>query len=86
MMGPAVYVLGTLTTLACGILLLRGYFRGGNKLLLWSAVCFLGLAVSNALVFADLVLLPNIDLYFWRLLTAVISMVALTYGLIWESE
>lgn len=85
-MGPAVYVLGTLTTLACGILLLRGYFRGGNKLLLWSAICFLGLSVSNALVFADLVLLPNIDLYFWRLLTAAISMVALMYGLIWESE
>lgn len=85
-MGPAVYVLGTLTTLACGILLLRGYFRGGNKLLLWSAICFLGLSVSNALVFADLVLLPNVDLYFWRLLTAAISMVALMYGLIWESE
>lgn len=85
-MAPAVYVLGTLTTLACGILLLRGYFRGGNKLLLWSAVCFLGLAVSNALVFADLVLLPNIDLYFWRLLTAAIAMAALMYGLIWESE
>lgn len=85
-MAPAVYVLGALTTLACGILLLRGYFRGGNKLLLWSAVCFLGLAVSNALVFADLVLLPNVDLYFWRLLTAAISMVALMYGLIWESE
>lgn len=85
-MAPAVYVLGTLTTLACGILLLRGYFRGGNKLLLWSAVCFLGLSISNALVFADLVLLPNIDLYFWRLLTAAISMVALMYGLIWESE
>ena len=85
-MAPAVYVLGALTTLACGILLLRGYFRGGNKLLLWSSVCFLGLAVSNALVFADLVLLPNIDLYFWRLLTAAIAMVALMYGLIWESE
>ncbi|HEV2206648.1 MAG TPA: DUF5985 family protein [Candidatus Acidoferrales bacterium] len=85
-MAPAVYVLGALTTLACGILLLRGYFRGGNKLLLWSAVCFLGLAVSNALVFADLVLLPNVDLYFWRLLTAAVAMAALMYGLIWESE
>jgi hypothetical protein len=85
-MAPAVYVLGALTTLACGILLLRGYFRGANKLLLWSAICFLGLALSNALVFTDLVLLPNVDLYFWRLLTAALAMVALVYGLIWEGE
>jgi len=85
-MGPAVYILGTLTTLACGILLLRGYFRGANKLLLWSAICFLGLAVSNFLVFVDLVLLPDVDLYFWRLLVAAIAMTALMYGLVWESE
>ena len=85
-MGPAVYILGSLTTLACGVLLLRGYFRGANKLLLWSAICFLGLAVSNFLVFVDLVLLPNVDLYLWRLLVAAIAMMALMYGLIWESE
>ncbi len=85
-MGPAVYILGSLTTLACGVLLLRGYFRGANKLLLWSAICFLGLAVSNFLVFVDLVLLPNVDLYLWRLLVAAIAMTALMYGLIWESE
>lgn len=86
-MGAAVYILGTLTTLACGCLLLRGYARGRSKLLLWSAICFLGLAVSNALVFIDLVVLPaTIDLYFWRLLTAALAMVALVYGLIWEAE
>lgn len=85
-MGPAVYILGSLTTLACGVLLLRGYFRGANKLLLWSAICFLGLAVSNFLVFVDLVLLPDVDLYLWRLLVAAIAMTALMYGLIWESE
>ncbi|HEX5425634.1 MAG TPA: DUF5985 family protein [Candidatus Acidoferrales bacterium] len=86
-MGAAVYILGTLTTLACGGLLLRGYARGRSKLLLWSAICFLGLAISNALVFIDLVVLPaSIDLYFWRLLTATLAMVALMYGLIWEAE
>lgn len=85
-MALAVYILGTLVTLACGVLLLRGYFRGSNKLLLWSAICFLGLAVSNFLVFVDLVLLPNVDLYFWRLLTAAVAMMVLMYGLIWEGE
>ncbi len=86
-MAPAVYILGTLTTLVCAILLLRGYARGRSKLLLWSAVCFLGLAISNALVFIDLVVLPpRIDLYFWRLLAAALAMAALMYGLIWEAE
>jgi hypothetical protein len=85
-MAPAVYILGFLTTLACGILLLRGYSRARKRLLLWSGLCFLGLAASNLLVFLDLVMLPNVDLYLWRLSTAAIAMMLLMYGLIWEGE
>ena len=85
-MGPAVYILGCLVTLTCSILLLRGYARVQQRLLLWSGLCFLGLAVSNALVFVDLIVLPDIDLYFWRLLTAAIAMLSLLYGLIWEGN
>jgi hypothetical protein len=83
-MPAAVYIVGTLTTLLCGVLLLRGYVRIGTRLLLWSAICFFGLAVSNFLVFLDLVVFPDVDLYFWRLLTAAVSMAILIYGLIWE--
>ena len=85
-MGPAVYVLGALTTLVCAILLIRGYFRSHAKLQLWSALCFFGLTLSNALIFVDLVLFPNKDLYLWRLLTAAGAMLLLVYGLIWEGE
>lgn len=85
-MGPAVYILGTVITLACGVLLFRGYLRTRAKLLLWSGICFLGLAVSNLLVFVDLVLFPQLDLYVWRLLTAALAMMVLLYGLVWESE
>ena len=85
-MGPAVYVLGILTTLACGILLLRGYLRGRKRLLLWSSLCFFGLALSNLLVFVDIIILPKVDLYLWRLGTAAIAMLLLLYGLIWEGE
>jgi len=56
------------------------------KLLLWSGLCFAGLATSNTLVFVDLVLFPNVDLYFWRLGSAAISMALLLYGLIWDSR
>jgi hypothetical protein len=85
-MGPLVYVLGALTSFACAILLLRGYVRGRQKLLLWSGLCFLGLAANNALVFLDLVVFPQIDLYLVRLSVVSISMILLLYGLIWESN
>lgn len=83
---PAVYIFGFLVTLACGVLLFRAYGTVRKRLLLWSAICFCGLALSNLLVFIDLVLLPNVDLYLLRLLTAAIAMVLLLYGLIWEGH
>lgn len=85
-MGPAVYILGTLTTLACAVLLLKAYPRANKKLLLWSGLCFLGLTVSNLVTFVDLVVVPDVNLYVWRLATAAISMTLLLYGLIWDSR
>jgi hypothetical protein len=86
-MGPIVYVLGTLTSLLCAVLLLRGYGSGRRRLLLWSGLCFIGLTISNALLFVDLVLLPaEFNLYVWRLATAATAMLILVYGLVWESE
>ena len=85
-MGPAVYILGTLTSLCCAALLLRAYLRVSKKLLLWSGLCFVGLTISNFLVFVDLVLFPDVNLYRFRLITAAVAMILLLYGLIWESE
>lgn len=85
-MKEAVYILNALTFASCGVLLLRGYWKGKRRLLLWSGLCFVGLAVSNLLVFVDLVIFPDVDLYVWRLGTAAVSMLLLMYGLIWEGE
>ena len=86
-MGASVYVLGFLTTLTCAVLLVRGYARSRIKLLLWSALCFLGLTISNALVVLDLVIFPtSVDLHLLRLATAAVSMLLLLFGLILESE
>jgi hypothetical protein len=85
-MGPAVYSLGALVTLSCGILLMRGYIRGRKKLLLWSSLCFFGLSISHVFVLLDLVVFPSIDFYPWRLGSAAIAMLILLYGLIWEDE
>ena len=86
-MAATVYVLGTLTTLLCAVLLLRAYARVRQRLLLWSGFCFVGLTLSNALVFVDLILLPTeVNLYVARLSTAAVSMSLLLFGLIWEGE
>ena len=83
-MGPTVYVLGALTTTLCATLLLLRFARVRRRLLLFSGLCFVGLALSNILVFVDLVVIPDVDLYLWRLLTAIVGMALLLYGLIWE--
>lgn len=85
-MASAVYILGALIMLACAILLMRGYARARRRLLLWSSLCFFGLSLSNSLLFVDLVLLPNVDLYTLRLVTTVVAMSLLLYGLIWEGK
>ncbi|MGC2330141.1 MAG: DUF5985 family protein [Candidatus Acidiferrales bacterium] len=85
-MAQIVYLLETFTSLLCAILLLRGYARGRRKLLLWSGLCFAGLTISSGLVFVDLILLPTIDLFLYRLLASAIAMAMLLYGLIWESR
>lgn len=85
-MGAAVYILSAMTSLACAVLLLRGYSRGKRRLLLWSGLCFTGLAISNILIFLDLTIIPHVDLYRWRLGTAAVAMALLLYGLIWESN
>jgi hypothetical protein len=85
-MAPALYIVTSLTTLLCAILLFRAYKNVRRRLLLWSGLCFVGLTVSNLLVITDLVLFPKIDFYTYRLGSTAIAMALLLYGLIWESQ
>lgn len=86
MTAAILYILCALVAFACCVLLLRAYFRSRMRLLLWSGLCFLGLAVSNLLVFIDLKMLPNTDLYIPRLITATVAVLILLFGLIWEGS
>ena len=85
-MGPFVYVLGFVVTFLCAVLLLRAFARVRHRLLFWSGVCFAGLAISNGLLVVDLVFLPFVNLYVWRLAVAAVSMLILVYGLVWEGD
>ena len=83
----ALYLLAVLTCFGCMVLLFRGYAASGLRLLLWSALCFVGLSLSNVLLFFDLVLFPTeVDLRLWRLLTALAGLLFLLYGFIFESD
>ncbi len=85
-MKEVAYILCSLVSLLCALLLLRAYFRGRHRLLLWSGLCFAGLAIANGLVFLDLVLLPNLNLYPMRLGVTAAAVLTLLIGLLWESE
>ncbi len=82
----AVYVLCLVTSCVCAGLLLRAYLRSRSRLLLWTAVSFVCLAVNNLILVADLVFLPNVDLWAWRQLASAAAILVLLYGFIWEAE
>lgn len=85
-MALLVYLLCALTSLICASLLLRSYLANRTPLLFWSSLCFVGLAVNNILLFIDLVIVPTIDLSFYRSLCALIAVLVLVFGLIWDNE
>ena len=84
MMGIITYALCALTSLACLILLLRGYFNSRDPFLLWSGLCFFFLAIQNILLFVDLVIMPQTDLSIWRTLAGLMGPAILLCSLIWE--
>jgi hypothetical protein len=85
-MAKLVYFLGVMSSLLCAVLLLRQYPQARQKLLLWSGLCFAGLAFTNLLVFIDLVVVPEADLHLFRLGAAAFSFTLLVFGLVWESK
>ncbi|HEU4344575.1 MAG TPA: DUF5985 family protein [Candidatus Binatia bacterium] len=85
-MAPLFYALCTITALFCSFLLLRSYYVSHYKLLLWGGLCFLGLTLNNALLAADKLLFPEVNLFTWRLLLALVAMIVLLYGIIWDAD
>lgn len=86
MFATIVYVLCALTSTVCAALLVRGYRQSGARLLFWSALCFVGLALNNLLLIVDVHALPQFDLVTIRLFPALAGVVLLLYGLVWETR
>ena len=93
-MAAIVYLLCTLTSGLCALLLLRVYRRtrpqgaasAPARLLLWSGLSFCMLALNNGLVLADLVLFPSTDLALYRSATFLLATALLLYGLVWDTD
>ncbi len=86
MFATIVYVLCAATSALCAALLVRGYRQSGARLLFWSALCFIGLALNNVLLIVDAQHVTRFDLLTVRLIPALVGVALLLYGLIWETR
>ncbi|MGE0397758.1 MAG: DUF5985 family protein [Kofleriaceae bacterium] len=85
-MPELVYGLCALTSLFCAGLLVRAYFARRTKLLLWSSLCFVGLAVNNIVLVVDFLIGTTADLSLVRTSIALVAMLLLMVGLAWETR
>lgn len=76
------YALCALAAIACAVMLLLGARRTGSRMLFWSGLCFAGLALSNALITVDALIVP--DLGAVRLGVSLVAVALLLYGLVFE--
>ena len=85
-MAITIYVLCTLTSLACAALLLLSYRRTGHRLLFWSGASFVAMTVNNLFLVLDKVVFPDVYLLPVRQGAALVALLLLLYGLIYEKE
>ena len=85
-MADLVYILCALTSLACAVMLWRGWRRSGARLLFWSALCFIGLFLNNVLLIVDVRTGPELDLELVRTIPALLGAAALVWGLVWDTK
>jgi hypothetical protein len=87
MIAPAlVYVLCFITCAICAGLLVRSWLKTRTRLLLWTAVSFVFLAINNFFLFADTTLVPDVDFSPYRVISALVGVSILIFGLVWEAE
>jgi hypothetical protein len=86
-MAAAIYTLCALTSITCLVLLWRSWRASGARLLFWSALCFAALSVNNVMLVLDRVVWPvEVDLILPRLVAALVAVLLLLFGLIWEED
>jgi len=85
-MAETIYILCATTSVACALLLWRGYRASRTPLLFWSCLCFAGLSINNLLLFVDKVVVPGVDLTLIRTGSALAALLVLLFGLVWSAK
>jgi len=86
-LGPAiVYGLCLLASGLCALLLLRSWRQSRSRLLLWTATAFVFLAINNLFLVGDMVIFPEVNLWYFRQAASLVAIGVLVYGFIWEAE
>ena len=81
-----VYSLCLITSFLCAWLLLRRYFQCQLRLLLWTGLYFVVLTLNTLLLMVEKLVFVSLDIRIVRLSIALIGIMLLMYGLIFESE
>jgi hypothetical protein len=82
--GFIVFLLCALTSAFCAGLLLRAFWRRHDRLLFWSFLYFLFLALNSFEVFLDYITPSWFDLTIIRAFTSLVAVCIMLYGFIWE--
>lgn len=85
-MAAVVYILCSVTSAVCALLLIRGYVRSRTRLLMWSAACFVLLCLNNLLLVADRLIWTGTDLSIARGATGLAALAVLVAGLVWDAQ
>ena len=86
MTAQVVYLLCAVTSVACAVLLVRNYLAARTRLLLWSSLCFAGLALNNIALFLDSVITLPAAFVMFRTAVALGGVCLLIYGLVSEAH
>lgn len=81
-----VYLLCLATSVLCAGLLLRSWWLGRSRLLLWTAVSFIFFAINNLALVADTLIFTESSLWLFRLAPNLIAICVLLYGFVWEAD
>jgi hypothetical protein len=65
--------------------LLGKYRSSGTRLLFWSGLGFVGMALNNILLMVDVLVVPQFDLAIIRTLPAVLGVCVWVWGFAWDS-
>lgn len=81
-----VYVLCAATSVICAAMLWRGWRTSAARLLLWTALGFVGLAINNVVLLLDeTVFRDGPDLQGLRHWSGLVAVAVLLFGLIWDN-